>query len=133
MARQANEQVAAVPACVVKCSLSNAIRQVTWSGPESVGTTCRSPQPYAVALCRTRETYLLARFVFFALRGLTLEAVDCLNLLPFLAFGTFTACVFLGAAWTIPVTPQLSARASANVRNCMIILLRTCGEPQVHF
>src|SRR5260370_9932955 len=87
------------------------------------------------ALSHARKgNYLLARLVFFALRGLTLEALDCLNPLLFLAFGYFTACtVFLGAACTIPVTPQLSATASANVRNRMITLLRTCGEPQVHF
>jgi hypothetical protein len=82
---------------------------------------------------REQASYLLARLVFGALRGLTLEALDCLNLLSFLAFGTFTACTFLGAAWIIPVTPQHSAKARANVRNRMIILLRTCGEPQVHF
>jgi hypothetical protein len=39
---------------------------------------------------------------------------------------------FLEAASTTPLTPQLSARASANVRNRMPILSRTCGEPQIH-
>ena len=79
--------------------------------------------------------YLWARFG--ALRGLTLEALDCLYLvvfLIFLIFGILARCTFglLAAASAMPVTPKLNARASANVRSRISTLLRICGEPQVH-
>ena len=80
---------------------------------------------------------------FLALRGLTLEALACLNFLPglffliFLIFLLVLRCApratgFLGDASTTPATPQLNARASANVRSRMFVLSRTGGEPQVH-
>src|ERR1019366_31634 len=90
-----------------------------------------------VALCRRPGDYLWTCFTvltFLALRGLTLAALDCLNVLVFLIFwrlARYTAG-FLAAAWTMPVTPQLNARASANVRSRILVLLRTCGEPQIH-
>src|ERR1019366_9017230 len=93
-----------------------------------------------VALCRRSVDYLWARFTvftvltFLALRGLTLAALDCLNALVFLIFwrlARYTAG-FLAAAWTMPVTPQLNARPSANVRSRILVLLRTCGEPPIH-
>jgi hypothetical protein len=83
----------AVPPCVVKCSLSNAIGQVTWVGLKRGWDNL--PRVASVSrwhfVAGREGTYLLARFVFFALRGLTLDALDCLNRLPFLAFGNFTA------------------------------------------
>src|ERR1039458_5048871 len=105
----------------------------------------------AVALRRGRGDYAWARFTFLtflalrsftlealrgltfdALRGLTLEALACLFFLFFLTFCRLRryAAGFLVAASTIPVTPQLNARASANVRSRIFILLRTSGEPQ---
>src|ERR1035437_147549 len=88
-----------------------------------------------VALCRRRGDYLWVRFTFLALRGLILEALDCLNRLVFLTLTRWARCTagFLAAASTNPVAPQLNVRASANVRSRMFLLLRTCGEPQIHF
>lgn len=63
--------------------------------------------------------YRLACFTFFALRGLTLAALDCLNLLLGLYFFTFWCVAGFFAACTTPVTPQLKANARANVRNRM--------------
>src|ERR1035438_6045476 len=90
-----------------------------------------------VALCRRRGDYRWARLIFGGLRGLTLEALDCLYLLVFwiLTFGLLKRCTFgfLAAASAMPpVTPQLNARASANVRSRMFTLSRICGEPQIH-
>jgi hypothetical protein len=70
--------------------------------------------------------YLWARFIFFALRGLTVDALDCLNRLVFLIFTRLARCTagFL-AACINPVAPQLKTRASANVRSRILVLLRT--------